>query len=174
VLAEERERGARAVRVEGREREGPAEAAESALAVSSAAAINVSTSEAINRIAARAAIVARLTSRSARPAFAGRSLAATRSTRHTPAKPEPSAAAEPAVSQTKYVATSLAQSISPAVTRRPRRSQAVRSVAACSGCACRRRSAGADRAGGRGSSFAGARHLAPDSGARFGGGRPNA
>jgi hypothetical protein len=139
---------ARAVQVERRDREGPAEAAESVPAGSSAAAINASTSEAINRIAARAAIVARLTSLSAPPVFAGRFLVATRSTRHTPANPEASAAVETAASRTKYVATSRAQSISPAVTRRPRRSQAVRSGAVSSGRACRRRGAWAGGTGG--------------------------
>jgi hypothetical protein len=140
VRAERQERVERAVPVERRDRQGPAEPAENAPEGSSAAAINVSTWAAINRIAAPAAIAARLTSLTARPASADPSPVATRSTRHTPAKPEASAAAETAASQTKYVATSLAPLISPAVTRRPRRSQAVRSGAASSGRACRRRS----------------------------------
>ena len=139
----------RAVRVERRDREEPAEAAETAPAVSSAAAVNVSTWEAINRIAACAAIIARLTSLTARPVSAGPSLVATRSTRHTPANPEASAAAETAASRTKYVATSPAQSISPAATRRPPRSQAVRLGVGCWGCACRRGSGAAAGTGTR-------------------------
>ena len=155
MWAEERDRVERAdqveraVRVERRDREEPAEAAETAPAVSSAAAVNVSTWEAINRIAACAAIIARLTSLTARPVSAGPSLVATRSTRHTPANPEASAAAETAASRTKYVATSPAQSISPAATRRPPRSQAVRLGVGCWGCACRRGSGAAAGTGTR-------------------------